>query len=117
MNHPVETAVLTPALDVKNGCADRDFGTALVHAAVSLAALALLSPLMLLIAVGIKLTSNGPIFYRGLRVGRAKRPFTIYKFRTLVEGAEQKIGARLLADEDRPSLVTPLGRFLKKSKL
>jgi lipopolysaccharide/colanic/teichoic acid biosynthesis glycosyltransferase len=117
VNHPVETSAIVPALRVEKLEAARELVTALVHAAASLGALVLMSPVMMLIAIAIKLTSPGPILYRGLRVGRGKRPFTIYKFRTLVVGAEQKIGARLLADEDRASLVTPLGRFLKKSKL
>src|SRR5262245_9634384 len=56
----------------------------------------LLSPLAFVIAVGIKLTSQGPILYRGKRLGRGAKVFTIYKFRTLEVGAEQRIGARLL---------------------
>src|SRR5262245_49453630 len=51
--------------------------------------LALLSPLAFVIAVGIKLTSPGPILYRGKRLGRGTKSFTIYKFRTLEVGAEQ----------------------------
>ena len=58
--------------------------------------LALLSPVMLLVAVGVKLTSRGPVFYRGQRVGKDERTFDIYKFRTLQVDAEQQIGARLL---------------------
>ncbi|MGH7822297.1 MAG: sugar transferase [Candidatus Binatia bacterium] len=88
-----------------------------LHAAASLVALLALSPLMLAIAVAIKLTSKGSVLYRGQRVGRGERIFTIFKFRTLVEGAEQTIGARLLTAADRESLATPIGRLLKKSKL
>ncbi len=70
-----------------------------------------------IIAVGIKLTSEGPVLYRGDRLGRGGRVFTIYKFRTLRRGAEQEIGARLLRPEERATHATPFGRFLKRSKL
>ena len=77
--------------------------------------LALLSPVMLLVSLGVKLTSRGPVFYRGQRVGKDERIFDIYKFRTLQVDAEQQIGARLLTEGD--SVYTPLGKFLKKWKL
>jgi lipopolysaccharide/colanic/teichoic acid biosynthesis glycosyltransferase len=89
----------------------------IIQAFLSLLGLILFSPLLLLIAVMIKLTSRGPVLYRGERVGRGKRIFTIYKFRTLIEGAEEKIGARLLSSEDRSIFCTRIGRFLKRSKL
>lgn len=51
--------------------------------AASLLALALLSPVYLIAAVGIKLTSPGPVIYRQERIGRNRRPFTMYKFRSM----------------------------------
>jgi lipopolysaccharide/colanic/teichoic acid biosynthesis glycosyltransferase len=72
--------------------------------------------LFLVLAAAVKLTSSGPIFYRGARVGKDGRIFSIYKFRTLQDGAEKKIGARLLNEKDQ-DLYTPIGRFLKRSKL
>jgi lipopolysaccharide/colanic/teichoic acid biosynthesis glycosyltransferase len=81
-------------------------------AAVSLV---LLAPLFLIIGLLIKLTSQGPILYRGLRVGKDGRIFTIYEFRTLHAGAEEKIGARLLTDRD--AYYTCIGKFLKRTKL
>ena len=82
-----------------------------------LAGLALLCllPLLSLVALAVKLTSPGPVLYRGLRVGRDEKIFTIYKFRTLDEGAERDIGARLLKEQDH--YYTPIGRFLKRTKL
>jgi len=80
-----------------------------------LVGLALLSPVMALVAISVKLTSRGPVFYRGPRVGKDERIFHIYKFRTLEVDAEKKIGARLLTEGD--SMYTPLGKFLKKWKL
>jgi lipopolysaccharide/colanic/teichoic acid biosynthesis glycosyltransferase len=77
--------------------------------------LVLLLPVSAVIAVMIKLTSRGPIVYRGQRVGRNMEPFSIYKFRTLLVDAEARIGARLLTPGD--PLYTPIGRFLKRTKL
>ena len=77
--------------------------------------LLLLSPIAFVIAVAIKLTSPGPILYRGKRLGRGAKVFTIYKFRTLEVGAEQRIGARLLEHSD--GLYTRIGRMLKRAKL
>ena len=74
-----------------------------------------LLPGSLLIAIAIKLTSRGPILYRGTRIGRGLAPFTIYKFRTLLADAERRIGARLVTPDD--PLFTPIGRFLRKYKL
>jgi lipopolysaccharide/colanic/teichoic acid biosynthesis glycosyltransferase len=77
--------------------------------------LILLSPMFIMLAILIKLTSPGPIFYRGLRVGKERRVFNIYKFRTLQVGAEEKIGARLLNEQD--FFYTKIGKFLKRTKL
>jgi lipopolysaccharide/colanic/teichoic acid biosynthesis glycosyltransferase len=89
----------------------------LIQALLSLLGLVLLSPVLLLIGIVIKLTDRGPIFYRGERVGIGERIFRIYKFRTLMPGAEEKIGGRLLNDEDRSLYQSKIGRFLKRSKL
>ena len=62
--------------------------------------LLLLSPVMLLVALGVKLGSRGPVFYRGQRVGKDERVFDIFKFRTLQVDAENSPGARLLTDCD-----------------
>ncbi|MDI6872261.1 MAG: sugar transferase [Bacillota bacterium] len=67
------------------------------------------------IALAIKLTSPGPVFYRQERVGRDGRRFYIYKFRTMVDGAERRTGA-ILASENDPR-ITPVGRFLRATRL
>jgi lipopolysaccharide/colanic/teichoic acid biosynthesis glycosyltransferase len=72
---------------------------------------------MLFIALAIKLTDGGAVFYTGERVGRGKRVFRIYKFRTLAEGIEKHIGGRLLSEEDRALYCTKIGRFLRRTKL
>ncbi len=76
--------------------------------------LVLLTPVLAVIAMAVKLTSAGPVFYRGVRVGRGGRRFRIFKFRTMVENAEQLGGTTTGANDSR---VTDLGRFLRAHKL
>ena len=72
----------------------------------------LLSPLLVSIAVAVKVTSRGPALYRGQRVGRGERLFDIFKFRTMQTGAEQKIGKRLVQQTENH--FTPIGKFLRR---
>jgi len=76
--------------------------------------LVLLSPLLLLLALWIKLDSAGPVLHEGQRVGQDGRPFHMYKFRTMVEGAEQRGPAVTYRDDPR---ITRAGRFLRRTKL
>jgi len=76
--------------------------------------LLLLSPLMLIIAVLIKLNSPGPAFYRGVRVGLHGRLFRIFKFRTMRPDAERVGGT---ATSRRDPRVTPIGQWLRVAKL
>jgi lipopolysaccharide/colanic/teichoic acid biosynthesis glycosyltransferase len=69
---------------------------------------------MLLIAIIIKITSEGPILYKGKRVGRDRKTFKILKFRTMIPDAEKLGGSVTSADDLR---LTKLGFFLKKYKL
>ncbi|MBR1481120.1 MAG: exopolysaccharide biosynthesis polyprenyl glycosylphosphotransferase [Paludibacteraceae bacterium] len=80
----------------------------------SLLALVLLSPLLLLLALGVRLSSPGPVIYRQERVGLHGRPFRILKFRTMVEDAES--GVPQLSQESDPR-VTPFGRWMRKYRL
>jgi len=73
------------------------------------------APIMLLVALAIRLTSPGPILYRQTRVGKSDRPFTVYKFRSMFADAEARTGA-VWATRNDPR-ITPLGRFLRKSRL
>lgn len=81
---------------------------------LSLCGIVLLSPVLVAIAVAIKLGSRGPVFYRGRRTGLNGTAFHIFKFRTMVSNAE-KIGGPSTADGD--PRVTAIGRFLRKYKL
>jgi lipopolysaccharide/colanic/teichoic acid biosynthesis glycosyltransferase len=76
--------------------------------------LIVLSPLFLLVAVLIKIDSHGPIFFRQERIGKRFRPFLIYKFRTMVENAEQ-IGSKITYGND--PRITRIGQFLRKTKI
>jgi lipopolysaccharide/colanic/teichoic acid biosynthesis glycosyltransferase len=84
-----------------------------VDVVLSAVGLLLLSPLFLLLALVIKLDSRGPVFYRGVRVGRHGRPFEIYKFRSMVADAERKGAASTSTTDLR---VTCSGRFIRKFK-
>jgi lipopolysaccharide/colanic/teichoic acid biosynthesis glycosyltransferase len=77
-------------------------------------ALVLLSPLLLVLALCIRLDSPGPVFFRQERVGRHGRIFRIHKFRTMVPDAEAR-GLPLTVGRD--PRVTRVGAFLRSSKL
>jgi Undecaprenyl-phosphate glucose phosphotransferase len=82
---------------------------------LSLAALALLGPFMLLVAVLIKLTSKGPVFYRQERCGLNGKTFPMLKFRSMCIDAELQTGA-VWAKKDDPRR-TPLGTFLRSTSI
>ena len=83
--------------------------------ALSLAALILFSPLFLLIAILIKLTSAGPIFFTQERVGLNGRPFRMLKFRTMRQDPALNTSNHWTSRDD--PFVTPLGRWLRHSNL
>ena len=87
----------------------------LIDIVFSLFALIVLSPLMLTIAVIIRLTSPGKAIFRQERVGRAGKPFNIYKFRSMRADAEKKVG-HVWAETDDPRQ-TSLGKFLRRWSL
>ncbi len=76
--------------------------------------LILLSPLYLFLAIKVRMSSPGPIFYSQQRVGRGGKPFTIYKFRSMYVDAE-KYGPQLSSKHDYR--ITPWGRFMRKWRL
>ena len=86
----------------------------LMDIAVSGCALAVLWPVFLLIAAAIKANDPGPVFYRQVRVGRDGKPFRIFKFRTMVAGADRK---GLAITVGRDSRITRVGAFLRRTKL
>lgn len=76
--------------------------------------LIIISPFLALIAFLIKLDSKGPVFYRGVRIGRYGKPFKIFKFRSMIEKAEEMGGPSTAADDQR---LTKTGKWLKKYQL
>jgi exopolysaccharide biosynthesis polyprenyl glycosylphosphotransferase len=86
----------------------------LIDIVASLIALIILSPLFLILAVLVKLSSKGPVFFKQERIGINGKPFNIIKFRTMYVGAE-KNGPQLSSSDDKR--ITPLGKFLRKTRL
>jgi lipopolysaccharide/colanic/teichoic acid biosynthesis glycosyltransferase len=80
----------------------------------SMIGLMLLSPILLILEVLIRFDSPGPVFYRGVRVGRFGKPFRMFKFRTMVANADQIGGPSSATDDVR---ITRIGRFLRQYKL
>jgi exopolysaccharide biosynthesis polyprenyl glycosylphosphotransferase len=73
------------------------------------------TPVMALVAVAVKVTSPGPAVYRQERVGQHGRVFTVLKFRSMRQDAEAGTGAVWAVKND--NRITPIGRFLRKSRL
>lgn len=92
---------------------------------ISLALLLVFSPLLAFIALGIKLSSPGPVFFVQERVGLNKRRFRLFKFRTMVPDAEAKmVELEHLNEVDGPAFkiqndprITKIGKFLRKTSL
>jgi len=80
----------------------------------SVSGLLLLSPLLVFLAVLVKASDGGPVFFRQERVGQGGRPFQIVKFRSMVLNAEKR-GPSVTRDGD--ARITRVGRFLRKTKL
>ncbi len=82
---------------------------------ISSVALILLTPLILLIALLIKVESRGPVFFKQERVGEKGKVFTIYKFRSMHEDAEKETGPIWAGSGD--DRVTRIGKFLRNTRL
>ena len=80
----------------------------------SLFGLIVFSPLLLALAVWVKLDSTGPVFYRGERAGKGNKPFKMFKFRSMVTNADKIGGSSTSGGDPR---VTRSGRFIRKYKV
>jgi exopolysaccharide biosynthesis polyprenyl glycosylphosphotransferase len=109
-NLPVVSLTGTP-LDGWNAIAKR-----LLDVVASGMALVVLSPVMGLLAMMVRRSGPGPVFYRQVRTSLGGKPFTIIKFRTMVEGAEKDTGAIWSHGEQDPR-VTPIGRWMRRWNL
>jgi exopolysaccharide biosynthesis polyprenyl glycosylphosphotransferase len=92
----------------------------------SLALIALSSPIMLAVAIAVKITSPGPVFYSQERIGAGGQPFPMLKFRSMEQGADDQLKTLLDAQgtSDRPLFkinddprITPVGRFIRRYSL
>ena len=82
---------------------------------LALLGLVVLSPLFILVSVAIKLTSQGPVIFCQTRVGLDHNPFTFYKFRTMVKGAQEMgLGYAVARDDDR---FTWVGKYLRHTSM
>ena len=86
----------------------------LMDIVISGGALLVLWPVLVLIALAIKIDDPGPVFYRQVRVGKDGKEFRIYKFRTMVVDADKK-GLQITVGKD--NRITRMGAFLRKTKL
>jgi lipopolysaccharide/colanic/teichoic acid biosynthesis glycosyltransferase len=90
------------------------FGKRWFDAIVSSIGLIVLSPLLIVVAIGVRLSSPGPAFFSQVRTGQFGKPFRILKFRTM-RMASSDAGSLLTASGD--PRITPLGRWLRKTKI
>jgi len=88
------------------------FGKRLLDFLLSTAGGILLSPLMLILAILVRIKFGSPVLFRQQRPGLHGHPFTLYKFRTMTDARDE--AGNLLPDEDR---LTPFGRFLRSTSL
>lgn len=107
----------TPALKIKKfGLTKFEFFCKRVlDIAVSLIGVIVSSPVMLVCAIAIKLDSPGPVFYKQERLTKDKKPFYIYKFRSMIDNAEKLTGP-VLATYDDPR-ITKSGKIMRRMRL
>jgi exopolysaccharide biosynthesis polyprenyl glycosylphosphotransferase len=82
---------------------------------LSIIALIITSPLLLIVSIAIKLYDRGPVLYKQERVTENNRIFRLYKFRTMIVDAEKDTGPVLATDKD--IRITPIGRFLRATRI
>ena len=81
---------------------------------ISLIAIIILLPVYIILAIGVKKSSPGPIFYKQERIGYRGKPFNIIKFRSMCQDAEQS-GPMLSSKSD--ARITPFGKFMRQYRL
>lgn len=86
----------------------------IIDVVLSVFVLLFLFPFLLIIAIGVKLSSPGPVIYNHSRIGRHKKPFNIFKFRTMYNNSEPH-GPALSSENDKR--ITRFGKFLRKTRL
>ncbi len=112
--HSPDRAAIIPGITGKPKSLYARAGKRVLDCAGSVAGLILLSPVMLIAAIAVKLTSSGPAFFRQVRVGQFGKPFRIIKFRSMAQNAERS-GLAITASGD--SRITCVGRWMRKTKI
>ncbi|WP_350342388.1 sugar transferase [Proteinivorax tanatarense] len=87
----------------------------LIDIVLSLIVIVVFLPIWIIVAILIKITSKGPIFFLQDRPGQHKKIFKVYKFRTMKPGSDKMVkGQEVMKDDDR---VTSIGKFLRRTKI
>ncbi|MCD6354404.1 MAG: sugar transferase [Prolixibacteraceae bacterium] len=110
------TIYSSPLIKISNGLMPgwQENTKRLLDVLLSLIASILFLPAFIVLAIAIKTSSKGPIFYKQERIGRFGKPFNIYKFRSMVADAENGTPALSSSNDSR---ITKIGRFLRKTHL
>ena len=90
----------------------RRYGKRIFDFVVSSTALLLLSPLLVIVAILVRVLLGGPVLFRQQRAGRNKQPFTILKFRTMTNATDA--AGNILSDSER---LTSFGKFMRATSL
>jgi len=90
------------------------FGKRCIDFLVSLLAIIILIPLFLIMSIIIKLDSRGPVIYKQKRIGKGKRDFFVYKFRTMIVDADKQGPTRTIEGDKR---ITRVGKYIRKLSL
>ena len=94
---------------------EQEFMKRLIDIAGALMGIIITGPFFLIIALGIKMTDHGPIFFKQERLTKNDKVFNIYKFRTMVQDAEKDGVARLASEGD--SRILPIGHILRRTRM
>ena len=90
------------------------FGKRWLDLAFSIPGIVVISPVLIVAAISVRLSSRGPVFFRQIRVGRSGNTFYMLKFRTMVENDSANATMVTAANDPR---ITPVGSFLRKTKI
>lgn len=117
LNHSITDVAGFPVLNIRSTpmIGINRFVKALEDRMIAAAILLLISPLFLLIALAVKLSSKGPIFFKQFRLGWDGRVIKVYKFRTMIEHAEEEGQVTQARPDDRR--ITRLGKLLRRTSL
>jgi exopolysaccharide biosynthesis polyprenyl glycosylphosphotransferase len=106
----------TPVFQIKlNSNPGKVYAKRVIDIVVAVVGIVITLPITLLAALAVKLTSSGPVLYYQERVGRRNKRFMLYKFRTMVNNAEEKTGPVFSSKKD--GRVTKIGNFLRKTRI